>query len=136
MLAIVVGLGAVMYGVSGGAINGFSENYAAGMQGQSSGLAEKFAVEQVTFSFSGTTGADVFVRNAASIPTTIVAVYVTDTTSNTFVTQATMSTTINVGTFADITPAKVSFTPLHGHSYQFEVTSSLGNSVVQNALAN
>jgi hypothetical protein len=82
-----------------------------------------------------TSGADVYVRNVGSIPTTIVSVYITDLTSNSFVSQTTMSTAVNVGTFVDIPHTTLTFTPSHGHSYSFVVTSSLGNSATYSAEA-
>ncbi len=80
-------------------------------------------------------GADVYVRNVGSNPTTLVSVYIVDQTSNTFVSQTTISTAVNVGTFADIPHTTLTFTPSHGHTYSFTVTSSLGNSVIYNAKA-
>ena len=76
-----------------------------------------------------TSGADVYVRNVGSIPTTLVSVYVTDTTANAFVTQNTISTVVNVGTFVQIPRSTLTFTPSHGHFYAFVVSSSRGNSV-------
>jgi hypothetical protein len=67
------------------------------------------------------------VRNVGSIPTTLVAVYITDTTSNTFISQTAISTTVSVGTFVEIPHTTLTFTPVHGHTYSFTVTSSLGN---------
>ncbi len=76
-------------------------------------------------------GADVYVRNVGSIPTTLVSVYITDTTSDTFVSETTMSpTTVDVGTFAEISHSVLTFTPVAEQTYSFTVTSSLGNSVV------
>ncbi len=72
------------------------------------------------------TGANVYVRNVGTIPSTLVSAYVTDQTSGTFVSQTTMSDMANVGTFVEIS---LSFTGTHGHMYSFTVTSSLGNSV-------
>ncbi len=80
-------------------------------------------------------GADVYVRNVGTNPTTLVSVYVVDQTLNSFVSQTAISTTVNVGTFANIPHTTLLFTPLHGHTYSFTVTSSLGNSVIYNAKA-
>ena len=82
-----------------------------------------------------TAGANVFVRNVGSIPTTLVSVYVTDLTSNAFVSQTTMSTAVEVGTFVEIPDTTLAFTPTHGHTYSFTVTSSLGNSAIYSAEA-
>ena len=72
-------------------------------------------------------------RNVGSIQTTLVSVYIMDSTSSTFVSQTTISTALNVGTVVDIPHATLTFTPSHGHTYSFTVTSSLGNSVIYNA---
>ena len=86
-------------------------------------------------SFGPTQGADVYVRNVGTISTTLVSVYVTDQTTNTFVSAFTMSTAVNVGTFADIRYTTLTFAVTHGHTYSFIVTTSLGNSVIYNAKA-
>lgn len=135
MLSIVIALGAVAFIASSGAMSGLSENYAAGMAQRANARAERFAIEQVAFSFSGTTGADVYVRNTGTIPTTLVGVYISDLTSGSFVSQTTLSTTVNVGAFIDISHATLTFTPSHGHEYSFTVVSSLGNSEVHEAEA-
>jgi flagellin-like protein len=77
-------------------------------------------------------GADIFVRNVGSLPTTLVSVYITDLTSNAFVSQTTISVTADVGTYVEIVPTSSAFAPSSGHTYSFKVTSSLGNSVVYN----
>jgi hypothetical protein len=78
---------------------------------------------------ASTPGADVFVRNVGVAPTTLVSVYIFDQSSNTFVSQTAISTTVNVGAFVDIPSTTLTFTPSHGHTYSFTVTSNLGNSV-------
>ncbi len=75
-------------------------------------------------------GADVYVRNLGTVPTTLDAVYIVDTTSNSFVSQTTVGTTVNVGSYVDISHSTLAFSGTHGHTYSFTVTSSLGNSVV------
>jgi hypothetical protein len=80
-------------------------------------------------------GADVYVRNVGSIPTTLVSVYVTDVTADAFVSQTTIRMTANVGTFVDIPHATLAFAGTLGDTYSFTVTSSLGNSVVFDAEA-
>lgn len=74
---------------------------------------------------ASTSGAGLYVRNVGGVQTTLVSVYVTDTTSNAFISQTTIGTTVNVGTFVVVT---LTFTVAHGHTYSFTVTSSLGNS--------
>lgn len=75
-------------------------------------------------------GADIYVRNTGSIPTTLVSVYVNDLTANSVVASSTISLTIDVGTYGEITHNSVAFVPSHGHEYSFTVTSSLGNSAI------
>jgi len=82
---------------------------------------------------AATSGADVYVRNVGSIQTTLVSVYVTDVTSNTFVSQTTISATLNVGAFAEIPHTTLAFTPTVGQTYLFTLTSSLGNSAIYSA---
>ena len=135
MLAIVVTLGALVYAFASGGMKSLSENYANAKTGDTKAASEKFLVEQVTFTTSGTEGADVYVRNVGGIQTTLVSVYITDTTTDAFVSQSTISVTVDVGTFADIPHATLSFTPVLDHTYSFTVTSSLGNSVVYDAEA-
>jgi flagellin-like protein len=85
---------------------------------------------------ASTSGADVYVRNVGQVQTTLVSVYILDTTANSFVSQTTINTGVNAGTFVDIPRSTLAFTPTHGDAYQFTVTSSLGNSVIFNAKAN
>jgi hypothetical protein len=75
-------------------------------------------------------GADVYVRNVGSVPTTLVSIYLTDLTSGTPVLQTTLSTAVNVGSFAEIPHATLSFTPVEYHTYSFTVSSSMGDSAV------
>lgn len=135
MLAIVVTLGALIYTFASGGMNSLSENYAVAMTGNSHAASEGFTIEQVTFTFSGTPGADVYVRNVGGVQTTLVSVYVTDTTTGALVSQATISDTVNVESFVDIPHATLAFTPVPYHAYSFTVTSSLGNSAVYSAEA-
>ena len=135
MLAVVVSLGVLIVTFASGSLKSFSGNYVIALTNQKSASAEKFAVEQVAFSFSGTTGADLYVRNVGTFSSTLVAVYITDATSSTFVSETTISTTVSVGNFVEIPHATLTFTPAHGHTYSFTVTSSLGNSVIYSAEA-
>lgn len=80
-------------------------------------------------------GADVYVRNVGSIPTTLVSVYIMDLTSNSFLSQTSISATVNVGAFVDIPYTTLTFTPTHGHTYSFAVTSSSGKGVIYSARA-
>jgi len=80
-------------------------------------------------------GADVYVRNSGTVPVTLVSVYIVDQSTNTFISQTATSITVNVGAFVDIVHTTLTFTPSHGHTYSFTVTSSLGNSVIYDAKA-
>jgi len=81
-------------------------------------------------------GADLYVRNVGSIPTTLIAVYIFDVTANSFVSQTTISATVGVGAFTQIPHTALTFEPSPGHTYLFTVTSALGNSKVVTARAN
>ncbi len=136
MIAVTVSLGVVVFAFASGALATLSQSFVNLMTSSANAISEKFVVEQVTFTTSGgTQGADVYVRNVGTIPTTLVSVYIVDQSSNTFVSQFTISTTVNVGTFADIPHTTLTFTPSHGHTYSFTVASSQGNSIIYNAKA-
>jgi len=79
---------------------------------------------------SPTPGADVYVRNVGTTPSTLVSVYVADQSTGAFVSQFAINAVLNVGTVFELPHNTVSFTWAHGHTYSFTVTSSLGNSVV------
>jgi len=91
---------------------------------------------EITDAVVASSGADLYVRDTGAIPTTLVSVYVTDLTAGSIVAASTISVTIDVGTFAEISHASVPFVPSHGHEYSFTVTSLRGNSVVYDAEAN
>jgi hypothetical protein len=74
-------------------------------------------------------GASVYVRNVGTVPITLVSVYVVDQSTNTFVMQAAINQALSVGVLVDIPQTTISFTPSHGSTYSFTVTSSSGNSV-------
>ncbi len=133
MIAIVASLGVLAFTFASSGLGSLSQNFTNLMGSSGNAISEKFLVEQVTFTTSGTQGADVYVRNVGTNPTTLVSVYIVDQTSNTFVSQTTISTVVNVGTFANIPHTTLTFTPSHGHTYSFTVTSSLGNSILYNA---
>lgn len=129
LVAIVVTLGVLVFTFASGTLSSLTGGFTNLMSGQSNAVAEHFVVEQVTFSFTGTTGASVYVRNVGTISSTLVSVYVVDQSTNTFVTQVAISTTLNANSVVDIPYTTVTFTPAHGNTYSFTVTSNLGNSV-------
>jgi len=90
---------------------------------------------EITDAVVASSGPDIYVRNVGTAPTTLVSVYITDATADAFVSQTTISITVNVGTFADIPHNSIAFVPSHGHTYSFTVSSSLGNSVIYNVEA-
>jgi len=135
MIAVVASLGVLAFTFASSGLGSLSQSFASLMGGSGDAISEKFVVEQVTFTTSGAQGADVYVRNVGAISSTLVSVYIVDQTSNTFVSQITISTTLNVGTFVDVPHTTLTFTPSHGHAYSFTVTSSRGNSVIYNAKA-
>lgn len=140
MVAIVVSLGVVVFTFASTGLSSLTQSFSGLMSGQANAVSEKFVVEQVVFTFSGTTGADVYVRNVGTLSSSLVSVYVVDQSTGAFVAQFTAGTlpaTLNVGNFVDINlhQAAANFAPTHGQSYSFTVTSSLGNSVIYNAKA-
>jgi len=74
-------------------------------------------------------GANLYVRNAGTNPITLAAVYVQNTTANTFVGafQLTPPVTVNPGSFENIA---ISFKPSTGATYSFTVTTQLGTSIL------
>ena len=135
LVAVVVSLGVLVFTFASGGLGAITGSFTGLISSQGNVVAEHFVVEQVTFTFPATAGADVYVRNVGTIASTLVSVYVVDQSTNTFVTQVAISTALNVGTAVDIPHATVTFTPSHGHTYSFTVTSNLGNSVTFNAKA-
>ncbi len=138
LVAVVVSLGVLVFTFASGGLGALTGSFTGLMSNQGKSESEHFAVMQVTFTFSGTTGADVFVRNAGTVSSTLVSVYIVDQSTNTFVKQVSLTTaqgTVNVGTVLDVPHTLLTFTPSHGHTYSFTVTSNLGNSVTFNAKA-
>src|SRR3989442_10608954 len=133
MIAVVASLGVLAFTFASSGLGSLSQSFVNLMGGSGDAISEKFVVEQVTFTTSGTQGADVYVRNVGTISTTLVSVYIVDQTSSTFISQTAISTAVNVGTFVDI--ALHTFNPSHGHAYSFTVTTFRGNSVIYNAKA-
>jgi flagellin-like protein len=132
LVAIVVSMGVIVFTFSSGSLSSLTGNFSGLMTNQGDAVAEHFVVEQVAFTFTGTTGADVYVRNIGTIASTIVSVFIVDASTGTLVTQVPLTTgqgTLDVGTVLDISHTILTFTPSHGNTYSFTVTSSLGNSV-------
>jgi len=120
------------------------------MSGESNTVAEHFVVEQATFCFttscysacasSCVLGAYVYVRNVGTTVPIISSVYIVDQTLGSAVGQDPIThCTINgaraacdvpANNYALINSTYLAFTPLHGHTYSFTVTSNLGNSVI------
>lgn len=146
LVAIVVSLGVVVFTFASGGLGSLTGSFTGLISNQGNAVAEHFVVEQVTFctstsqsGCSGGTGASVYVRNVGTITSTLVSVFVVDQSLNKFVVQIPLSSpyqTLNVGAVLDIPNTVVTgFTPSHGHTYSFTVTSNLGNSVIFNAMA-
>ena len=85
--------------------------------------------------YTTSNGADLYVRNVGTISSTLVSVYIVDQSTNSFVSQVPISISVNAGALVKIPYTTLTFTPLHGHTYSFTVTSSLGNSVTYHARA-
>lgn len=135
MLAIVVSLGVLVFTFASGSLGSLSQGFSNLVTSQGDAVKEQFVVEQATFTFSGTAGADLYVRNVGSVSSSLVSVYVVDQSTGDFVVQIPTSTSLTVGDFVDIPHTTISFAPAHGHTYSFTVTSSRGNSVTYDARA-
>jgi flagellin-like protein len=151
MLAIVVSLGVLVFTFASGSLASLTQSFTNLMSGQGNAVAEHLVVEQVIFTITGsptTGGATVYVRNVGTISSTLVSVYVVDETTGAFVGQFPVTMTVNVQAVAAIpygstgnsavcgsSSCGIAFIPVAGNTYQFTVTSSLGNSLVYNAEA-
>jgi len=139
LVAVVVSLGVLVFTFASTGLGNLTGSFTGLISGQGNVVAEHFVVEQVTFTFPATAGADVYVRNVGTIASTLVSVYVVDQSTGAFVTQVALTPApgiaLNVGTVVDIPHTTVTFTPSHGHTYSFTVTSILGNSVTFDAKA-
>jgi flagellin-like protein len=138
MVAIVVALGVIVFTFASGAFTTLTGSFTHLITNGGNAVDEHFVVMQVVFSFSGTPGASVYVRNVGTISSTLVSVYIVDQSTGTFVKQVPLTTaqgTLNAGTVLEITTTLLSFTPSHGNTYSFTVTSNLGNSVIFDAEA-
>jgi len=138
LVAIVVTLGVLVFTFASGGLSSLTGSFTRLITNQGSAVNEHFLIMQVTFTFSGTTGASVYVRNAGTISSTLVSVYIVDQSTGAFVTQVPLTTAqgaLNAGTVLDIPNTVLTFTPSHGQAYSFTVTSNLGNSVTFNSKA-
>jgi flagellin-like protein len=135
MTAIVVSLGSAVFIFASGGLSSLTQGFTNLMTGSGNAVSEHVVVEQAVFFFSGTTGADVYVRNVGTISSTLVSVYIVDQSTGTFISQTGINQAVNVGTVFDVLHTTLTFTPSHGHSYSFTVSTSLGNSVIYNAVA-
>ena len=133
LVAIVVSLGVIVFTFASSGLGSLTGSFTGLISGQGNAAAEKFVVEQVAFTFTGTTGATVYVRNVGTVASTLVSVFIVDQSTGTFVSQVALTTaqgTLNVGAVLPIPNTLLTFTPSHGHTYSFTVTSSLGNSAI------
>ena len=138
LVAIVVTLGVAIFTFASGGLSSLTGSFTRLMTNQGSAVDEHFVVMQVTFTFSGTAGASVYVRNVGTISSTLVSVYIVDQSTGAFVKQVPLTTAqgaLNAGTVLDIPNTLLSFTPAHGQAYSFTVTSIRGNSVTFDAEA-
>src|SRR5712692_4010041 len=70
MVAVVVSLGVLVFGISNGAMSSLSRGYANRMTGYASARSENFVVEQVTFTSSGTVPITITNNQGSATPTT------------------------------------------------------------------
>src|SRR5712691_2818841 len=78
MLAVVASLGVLVFTFATSGLGSLSQSFTSLMGGSGDAISEKFVVEQVTFTTSGSQGADVYLRNVGTISTTLVSVYIVD----------------------------------------------------------
>ena len=138
LVAIVVALGVLVFTFASGGFNSITGRFTGLITQQGNAVSEHFEVTQVVFSFAGTTGATVYVRNVGTISSTIVSVYIADQTTGAFVEQVELTTgegVLNVESVLAIPNTLLAFAPAHGQTYSFTVTSILGNSVTFDAEA-
>ena len=135
LVAIVVSMGVIVYTFASGGLGSLAGSFTGLLSNQANADAEHFVVEQVVFTYTGTTGADVYVRNVGTTSSTLVSVFIVDQSTGTFVTRDAISTAVNAGAAVDIPHTTLTFTPSHGNTYSFTVTSNLGNSVIFDAKA-
>ncbi len=139
LVAVVVTLGVLVFTFASGGLSSLTGSFTHLITSQGNVEAEHFIVTQATFctsttqtACSSTEGANVYVRNAGTISSTLVSVYIVDQTTGTFVKQVPLTTAqgdVNVGNVLEIPSTVLSFTPNHGQAYSFTLTSILGNSV-------
>jgi hypothetical protein len=129
MIAIVVGLGATIFAFSTTSFTDFGNNFVSMISNSGNQVLEQYIVEQITFSTSGSQGANLYVRNYGQNPVTIASVYVVNVTANSPVQSYQLSpqVTIQPGSFSIISLA---YTPKHGFTYGFTLASTLGSTVV------
>jgi hypothetical protein len=140
LVAVVVALGVLVFTFASGGLGALTGNFTHLIANEENSVDEHLVVMQVTFTFTGTTGADVYVRNDGTVSSTLVSVFVVDQSTGALVSQFTagsLPATLSVGAFLDINlhQAGATFTPTHGHTYLFKVTSSLGSSATFDAEA-
>jgi hypothetical protein len=130
LVAVAVGMGVIiLYGFASGDLGSLTGGASGLISNEGNAVAENFVVEQAVFSFTGTTGASVYVLNVGTTSSTLVSVYIVDQSTGKFVTQVAVDQALSVGSLVDIPQTTLTFTPSHGNTYSFTVTSSLGNSV-------
>lgn len=138
LLAVVVALGTIVYALASNAFGNFGLGFAGAVSNAGDSLSERIVVEQVTFSpcpNGSNQQACLYVRNVGQEEVTIVALYVTDQTTNVFVGSQSINAQILVGSFRPIGVSIQGFTVQHAHAYGFTVATSRGNTVTFNAVA-
>lgn len=138
MILVVVGIGTTVFAFATGGLTNYGTNFASIMGTSGNQISEFVTVEQITFINTGnpsTSGANLYVRDVGTNPTTIAAAYVQNSTTSSFVEQFASSplpVTINSGSFQIIFVKN--FVPDHGMVYAFTLATSLGNLVDSNAM--
>jgi flagellin-like protein len=152
LVAIVVSLGVLVFTFASGGLGSLTGSFTGLISNQGNAVAEHIVVEQVAFCFTtaqsgcnSKVGANVYVRNVGTISSSVVSVFIVDQSTSTFIAQVSTSSgtpcsvggsasacSVPVGTAVEIpstTLTNGAWTPSHGHTYSFTITSQLGNSV-------
>lgn len=138
LLGIVVALGTIVYTFASTAFGNFGSGFSGVISNAGDALSERIVIEQVSFSpCPGQTNqqACIYVRNVGQLDVTVVSVYVTDLTLNTFIGSENLNLQVRVQSFAAVGVSISGFNVLHGHAYSFTISTSRGNTVTYNEVA-
>lgn len=138
MILVVVSIGTTVFVFASGGLTSYGSSLSALMGASGNQISEVVVIEQIVFVNSGNpsaSGANLYVRDVGTNPTTIDAVYIQNATASSFVEQFAASPlplSISPGSFQIIFVKN--FMPDHGTVYTFTLATALGNTVSSNAM--